>query len=1139
MATTNQAASFAEAGVTLHAKLMNAVQAATVAAAPAGGNNNNSNNNSHAIISPTPLLTRVLRRTAADFADVIVDGRCATGSRQVGSAAAVWVHHNAAMRSAGGGGGNSAATSPSTSAATTAAGGTVASTPTAAAGGSGSNNSGASSSSPTSASAATNNNSNNGSSGGSITPLYFTEAALNECRNLLALYSFHCLLTASQLYNNSASGPSHHVHPCSDGRVHQLPASANHWAPEVSFIIAETEASAEELLKICRWLAEACNANIQVSTAIGSKTPASLIVRSISATGTSSASSSGGAAGSGKEVKTDGDANKKEEKKKGTEWPCAASIIITTTHSFLNWNMSTLLNAGVEVAVAEEEGDAETNKDNNKEAVAVRTKRVFPHIASIVVEEIGRATTSGTASAEKALQQWRDAHAAFIAAATRQHVRYPAPAHVLPHVLWICRGPVSRLPTSLRQLLSRRSRRYYQLQPSTYVSSAAVALMPQPQDGLSIPAESLGMRLVLSQSTADKDAQLRRIVTDRSGLYHRVLVLTHNKEVPQLNMLITSWGVSREYPMNTSASSGGTASNANSNSNNVASTNANSGGGVAAGPVLTDASPNYVHSTRRLDSAVAQYQCHTSYLNICEAAERATMPITEAIVPPAAVDDAVDNGAAAAAAAAAAAGAAPTSSSSPSSPVVVTLVAWDAFTALDVMDVDVIVQYYPPQKSLTEQEWAEFIQLLHTTIDGEREIELSLRQNRNNKEDNIRAKLSQLMQATTTGLDSSAAVTAAAATTSGSPAPPRITPHRPLPVVVTLMVAADFTLTAYFLHQYLYSGASGALTQAATTASLASIVQVPGKPGVLEPVEHPMPVLDIAPEHPYFIPLVCGHDGGAEWPDGAAGSPPKARETVVDGTAVAGGGAGGGGAALLTHFTSGEALNVRKVLAVKLAKEQSRTGAGKSPTTASAATSPTTTTAAQTAGGAASPLVLLAQGIVSMGGSSTVAGGAGKAAAADNNNLNNTLARLVAKNSMNASTGINQGDCGGGARPQGAGSVSEASAGWASGGGNIGAKGTNNTQKSNNNSSGKGNKSNIAAMNVNSSSTISSSAAPTATGNANSGGGGGAGQTDNQSSTPSATSSSVKTGGSKRRQRNKGGNNNNNNNKKAGAQPSS
>lgn len=1033
MASNNQPNTFAEAHVGLHAKLLSALQSLSAAAAsgPASGSNGNA---SHGNIAPTPLLVRVLRRTAADFADVIVDGRCATGSRQVGSAAAVWVHHNAAARSAGG---TSPQSSPATVPATSAAGGGLSTSPT----------------STAAAAAATN-------SPTSITPLYHTEAAINECRSLLALYAMHCLLTASDLYNSSVHNSNQRVHAGADGRVRQLPMTASQWAPEVAIIVAETEAAAEELVRACRALVEACSCGVQVSLALGSKSPASLIVRPMPAGGAAASSTGGNSGGAAK-----GDANagkKEEERRKGTECPCAASILVTTTHSFLNWNLTTLLNTGVDVAIAEEESEAEGSKDKD---APPRTRRVYPHVTAVVVEEIARAATS--ANSEKVIQQWRDVHNALGTAMPRQHTRYCSAAHLLPHFLWICRGPISRLPSSLRQLLSRRSRRYYQLQPSTYVSSAAVALMPHPQEGLSTPAESLGIRLVLSQNANDKDAQLRRIVTDRSGLYHRVLVLTHNKEVPQLNTLIASWGVSRDYPSTTVAA------------NSAAATQMS----------MSASSPNLVHATRRMDSLVAQQQCHASYLGCCDAAERVTATDASASQQPS--DDAP-------------------------SPVVVSLVAWDAFTALDVMDVDVIVQYYPPQKSLTEQEWAEFIQLLHTTVDGEREIELSLRQNRNNKEDNIRAKLSQLMQSTTTfnttstttATTSPTASTAeaqdgtaakGAASPSASPSPARASASRPLPVLITLMVAADFTLTAYFLHQYLYSGGSGSLTAAATASSLASITSLPGKPGVQEPIEHPTPVLDISPRHPYFIPLVCGHAGGAEWPETAPGAPPRPREAAPSAKA--------GDAPLLTHFATGEAVNIRNVLVAKLAKERGR-GDG-----AAAA-------AATTATGASSPVMLLAQGNVSLAGSSPTSGGGGNsgaAAAGASASGSGNLARTGKGGAATGSGGSANGNgaaanssgtagrfagSGSGGGRDGAG-VNAAAAGSSGGGGN---KSSGNAQRSSN-SGASGGGGGRGGKGANSSSTASSVAAP---GTAALGGSGGGGQTDTKSSTPSTSTPSPK-----------------------------
>lgn len=45
------------------------------------------------------------------------------------------------------------------------------------------------------------------------------------------------------------------------------------------------------------------------------------------------------------------------------------------------------------------------------------------------------------------------------------------------------------------------------------------------------------------------------------------------------------------------------------------------------------------------------------------------------------------------------------------------LVAMDAYTGVDLMDVDAVIQYYPPQKSMPEEEWAEFVSYLQSTND--------------------------------------------------------------------------------------------------------------------------------------------------------------------------------------------------------------------------------------------------------------------------------------------------------------------------------------------------------------------------------------------------------------------------------------
>ncbi|GET88762.1 hypothetical protein, conserved [Leishmania tarentolae] len=850
---------FAGAGIPLHAKLLRAVES------------------DGQVVTLTPLLVRVLRRTALDFADVIVDGRCATGTHQVGTAAAVWAHNTSMRFNASQAAVASSSTSPQQM---------------------------------TGGNRASSQGSKDADSCKAV-PLYHTEASLSECRSLLVLYTLHCLLSVTQETtsdggsSSSESDSGAHVRVDANGRVQHLPLAARSWAPEVSIIVAETEASAVELHRMCKALGESCGLRLNAVLQVGDKHPASLVLPP--ATSSTEKDTANPEASAMPAAASEVEKDEEEDSSNGTvqtltpagEHPYLVSIIVTTAQGFLNWDLSALLCAGVDVAVAGSSTatSTESAKDvTNAAATAAAApsprpemRRVHPHIASIVVEEIGGASVTSPMGADKAVQQWREVHHIVYAAVLRHNPRYSPAVHLHPHFMWVCRGPVSHLPATLRQCFSRRSRRYYQMKPSTYISPVAAALMPHPHEGLSSPAESLGIRLVLSQNQADKEAQLRRIVTDRSGQFHRVLLLTHNKEVAQLSALIASWGVSREF---------------------------------SAISTVSASSSNSVLCIRRMDSLGAQQQCYAAYLQSCEAAERA-LP-----------------GAAAAASSS-------SSSSSYSSSVVVTLVAWDALTSLDVMDVDVIVQYYPPQKSLTDQEWAEFIQVLHTTVDGEREIELSLRQNRNIREDSIQEKLRQLLEGTTMG--------------EARPVEGSEQPKRPLPVLVTLMLAADFTLSAYFLHQYMYSGGTGILNRAATATSLTSVAPAPGRPGVQEPVETPLPVLDISPKHPYFIPLVCGHTGDVEWPVTASSSPPRPRTTTA--------GVDGAEESLVPTLTSGEPVTVKNVLMAKLQMEQRRhDGSTGLPGTAAAAHS-VGVSGSSSIGAASSPLQLLAQGNLSMGAS--------------------------------------------------------------------------------------------------------------------------------------------------------------------------
>ena len=43
------------------------------------------------------------------------------------------------------------------------------------------------------------------------------------------------------------------------------------------------------------------------------------------------------------------------------------------------------------------------------------------------------------------------------------------------------------------------------------------------------------------------------------------------------------------------------------------------------------------------------------------------------------------------------------------------LVAMDAYTGVDLMDVDALIQYYPPQKSMPDEEWSQYISYLQST----------------------------------------------------------------------------------------------------------------------------------------------------------------------------------------------------------------------------------------------------------------------------------------------------------------------------------------------------------------------------------------------------------------------------------------
>ncbi|CAD2220721.1 hypothetical protein ADEAN_000824300 [Angomonas deanei] len=192
------------------------------------------------------------------------------------------------------------------------------------------------------------------------------------------------------------------------------------------------------------------------------------------------------------------------------------------------------------------------------------------------------------------------------------------------------------------------------------------------------------------------------------------------------------------------------------------------------------------------------------------------------------------------------------------------LLGWDAFTYCDLMDVDMIIQCHPPQKSLCEREWAEFIQVLHTTADYESEMTKGLLRNPNNTSNHIHMRLSQLWGGLslrpplanrlkdTPTVDFSGVETKSA------------------PVCVSFLDTCDLVLTTNYMMQYYFSGGVGSVKPAVEQSSLSSVsaVQVQTSTGAtMQPVVVPLkspsnygrvPVMNIDYKHPLFVPFICG-----------------------------------------------------------------------------------------------------------------------------------------------------------------------------------------------------------------------------------------------------------------------------------------
>ncbi|CCW65338.1 unnamed protein product [Phytomonas sp. EM1] len=377
---------------------------------------------------------------------------------------------------------------------------------------------------------------------------------------------------------------------------------------------------------------------------------------------------------------------------------------------------------------------------------------------------------------------WHDIIGGILVASERAHARSITITHLFPHFMWLCLGPLSSLSPLVRSRLSRRNRRHYPLLPNNYISSSSASLA-HCGPGTTSPMESIHMRYLLYLDDKDREEQLQMILK-QTYVFHRALLLTHHKDIRQLSAKIQASGL-------------------------YDSTNSN--------PCLTTSMDSHADNSTTSPSGGNQVNASDSrqyFLLRSDAPERQHNLLLSF-----------------------------TQSKSQESTL---LIGWDTCTAVDLMDIDVLIQYYPPQKSLTEQEWAEFIQILHTTGDGELKIESMLRSNPNNSEQHIKLKVAQLR----VGLSTSSPLISSRC--------------RQSPVIVTFIGNSDFSLCAHFIQQYYYSGGTGTLLSAAASSALSAVTTTPGQPGVWLPSADPahLPILNICASHPLFPLLVTGLEEG-------------------------------------------------------------------------------------------------------------------------------------------------------------------------------------------------------------------------------------------------------------------------------------
>ncbi|ORC89171.1 uncharacterized protein TM35_000131750 [Trypanosoma theileri] len=218
-------------------------------------------------------------------------------------------------------------------------------------------------------------------------------------------------------------------------------------------------------------------------------------------------------------------------------------------------------------------------------------------------------------------------------------------------------APLTKVSPKIRYCLNHRNRRYYHLQGPSLSAGAAL----QTPSGTA-PPSSTQLVYLLYLDEKDREELLRRVLQIYQS--RRVVILTHHKEIKHLYQTVSKWGL-YNAPSESLAGGGGKGSNFMCC---MFRTDSRERRDTSLMGFLGDSSTNSSSSTGNSNNDSGNNNNNNNANNKGSSA---------------------------------------------------LLVTWDATTEIDLMDVDVLIQYYPPQKSLTERERREYVQVLHTTADPE------------------------------------------------------------------------------------------------------------------------------------------------------------------------------------------------------------------------------------------------------------------------------------------------------------------------------------------------------------------------------------------------------------------------------------